>query len=158
MNSKGFTLVELMVAISLAAILALSVWMAFRGSVETHRRFQNRAEITTTLMRFAEELDRDIRASSRVDSLSAASLVLFGDSSFTRWLIDASATQLTIRRTVSDSGIAWSAQPGDLVLELSRPDTNVKAAFLSHDSLSVRYSFSDGQTPVFGREMFRNGN
>jgi prepilin-type N-terminal cleavage/methylation domain-containing protein len=154
-RQAGFTLAELLIALAITAILANVTFAAFRVSVRLWKQFQTRAELDMALVYFVDRLDKDIRASRSVVSISATELILQQESSYVRWLVQDNTTSYTIHRYVSATNGDWQAQPRDIVITVPRSSSAVQIQFGNVSNNSVTYTFSDGISQVTGRANLR---
>lgn len=104
----GYTLVELMVAVSLCALLTLAALTSLTFTVRGERSLANYSEMNEKARRMLEQLGRDLRATGGVPTLgySSTSLQLSVPSDLTgtnwqtvTWAYNASAA--TLSRTVA---------------------------------------------------------
>lgn len=95
---RGFTLIEVLVALVLMALVSLISWRGLEAVQHTGERLDDRAEETLSLLRVLGQIERDIL-------LHAGEGVLPGVAS-------AAASGPTPANTLMPPGIAWSADAG----------------------------------------------
>ena len=71
-NTRGFTLIELMIAVTVVGVLAAIAYPSYQGSV----RRSNRAEVKGILMETAQFLERNYTVANRYDQDSAGTAIV----------------------------------------------------------------------------------
>ena len=154
-NQKGMTLVELLIAAAISAVIGTVIVATFDSSIKIWQKFKTRSFQDMGVMRFADLVDEDIRESWAVDSLSTYALILKIDSAFVYWEIDTAATAITLHRYESDTNGSWTKQPLDPHIVIPRKDSTLAISFLTSNNNVVTYQYSDGISTFVGRAVMR---
>lgn len=126
-NSKGFTLIELMIVVAVISILAAIAYPSYQDSVRKSRR----ADAKAALLELAQFMERNYTLSNQYDKDSAGNAVALpftespkdGTSKFYNLTISASAAQ-----SFTLSAAPKNAQATDVCGTLSLTNTGVKSA------------------------------
>ena len=114
-SSAGFTLIEMVIAITILAIIALISWRSLDGIIRGQHRLTDSLEETRAIDRLFEQLDTDFGEAVRDDDLGQPSVV-FGDGALriVRMLRDA-------RQPIRWQVVRYRVDGGSLIREASVP-------------------------------------
>ncbi len=98
---RGFTLVEVMIATSLLAILTAAVLSSFIFILRAERSLANYAEMNTQARRFLEQLGRDARSATDVTNTTTTAITMSVPSNLTGSVQDVTYSYDSSAGTVS---------------------------------------------------------
>lgn len=99
--NRGFTLVEVMVATSLAAMLSAAILSSFIFILRAERSLANYAEMNTQARRLLEQLGRDARSATDVSNTTATSITMSVPSNLSGGVQDVTYTYDASAGTIS---------------------------------------------------------
>ncbi len=154
-KQHGLTLVELLLAVAISIMIGGILVAAFRGSLQLWKKFSLRSDLNTGLMQLTSALEKDIRESLQVYSLSDSTLVLKQSARYVKWAVYPQASEIVVHRFVSSSPTTWQIKPGDREITLPNQGGEAAVKFLTLEDRLVSYSFSNGHYTVTGRMLLR---
>ncbi len=109
-NQRGFTLVELLSALAIAAILSGVLAHSFGVGVEVWGKSEQRVRFFTQAQRALELITGEIRQADQLTKVGPDTLELIRDGKKIRYLSQASSTEEVILRMVEEGG-GWEQEP-----------------------------------------------
>ena len=116
-NNTGFTLIEILLAVTIAGLLMAAVGTAFHASMTSYRENQKIAAVTQTARSVLNRMTRDIRAAAAINVQPLqVTIVPVDDGSGTeeiRYEYDYDNQRLYCRRTVGGTTTSYPLLGGD---------------------------------------------
>lgn len=134
MKSRGLTLLEIMIAISLLAVVGLVIPQLFRGAMTIHRDTTAAHDALSRTQRLDEQLQRDAWRAAAIEPAEAGLRLIAGDGTMIVWRVE---EETTLVRESADEQQRWRM---DMPLRLERegPSVNLKLGAPETDRTASR--------------------
>ena len=157
-NQRGFSLVELLAALTIAAIITTLLTHSLKIGVKTWERDQERTRFFTQAQRALALITGEIRESDQLTKVGPDTLELIKGGNRIRYLCQCTPSEGFIRRMVEEGG-EWKERPQrPLTIFNSIPsDSTVQLTFTEPSSSLVRVKLSKGKLQL-SSASFKRGS